>query len=180
MKMKKKIENVVVKMIVAYSKNMTIGDNGEIPWHFPEDLKYFKKTTTGHSIVMGRKTWESLPRGFLPDRVNIVMSENYIELNKEHEKSKHWKYGPHFVRSIGEAVFCAKYYGISNDVWVIGGTSIYEQFLERDLVEEVFATEIHEEYTGDATFPVLDPELWKRNEEESSEDFTKVRYTKVG
>ena len=124
-----------MKLIVAMDKNNGIGKNNKLPWHYPEDLKYFKNCTLNSSIVMGSNTWNSLPNGGLPNRTNYVITSNPLGFNFE----------PDFViSSIDE---------IPQDSWIIGGKQLYES--TQHLINEMHITRIQNEYDCD-TFLVLD------------------------
>lgn len=124
-------------LIVAVARNGVIGRDGGLPWHVPEDLKHFKKTTMGHAILMGRKTHESIGRA-LPGRRNIVITRNYTAFD-----------GCENAASLEEAIAMAR----STDAcpFVIGGASLYREALP--LATEIHLTRIDEDYEGDVTFP---------------------------
>ena len=124
-----------LRAIAAMSLNRVIGKDGELPWHIPEDFKWFKKTTSGQAVVMGRKTYESLG-GPLPNRRNLVVT---------HQKDL--GEGVEIVHDLG--AFRPEDY--SCDVWVIGGGEIYRQMLDR--CEELYLSVIPREVDGDAFFP---------------------------
>lgn len=124
-----------IVLVVAIADNGVIGKNGGIPWHIPEDLKRFKALTMGHTIVMGRKTWDSLPRKPLPGRVNVVVT-----------RQADWKAaGAVTAGSLGQATS-----GTSGAVMVIGGAEIYERALP--LASRIELTEVHRAFDGDAMF----------------------------
>jgi dihydrofolate reductase len=126
------------------SSNRVIGLNNKLPWHLSEDLKHFKSLTTGHTVIMGRKTYESIGKP-LPNRRNIVISRN---VNTFYD-------GVEMTHSLEDAFSIS-----SNDeeVFIIGGSNIYEQSL--DLVEQLYITEIKKTFEGDAFFPDIDKSLW--------------------
>lgn len=128
-------------MIFAKSRNGVIGNKGSIPWKCPEDMEYFKSVTTGGTVVMGRKTWESLPKKSrpLPGRENIVISRD-PEYRAE---------GAFVTDSVENAIRAAT----KNTVWIIGGSSIYE--LALPYVSEAHVTLIYSDYAGDTYAPVL-------------------------
>ena len=132
----------MIALVVAYSENRVIGRDGDLPWRLPTDLKRFKELTTGGTVVMGRKTWDSLPERFrpLPGRRNVVVSRNGCD-------------APDVRRSVGEAV--------EQDCFVIGGGEIYAQTLA--VADRVYATEVAGVVEGDALFPELGPE-WREAE----------------
>jgi dihydrofolate reductase len=126
------------------SSNRVIGVNNTLPWHLSEDLKHFKSLTTGHTIIMGRKTYESIGRP-LPNRRNIVISRNS---NTSYE-------GVEVVHSLEDAFSIS-----TNDkeVFVIGGSNIYEQALS--FVDQLYITEIKKSFIGDAFFPEINKQIW--------------------
>jgi dihydrofolate reductase len=132
------------------SSNRVIGMNNSLPWHLSEDLKHFKSLTIGHTIIMGRKTYESIGRP-LPNRRNIVISRNAEASYQDTE----------IVHSIEDAFSIAKN---DNEVFVIGGSNIYEQAL--GLVDHLFVTEIKRNFSGDAFFPEIDKALWNESSRE--------------
>jgi dihydrofolate reductase len=114
--------------IIAISRNFAIGKDGKLPWHYPADLKFFKQTTTGNAIVMGRKTWKSIGKP-LPDRTNIVLSRT-AELDD--------KPGVNLFRSMIDVInFVEEFDG---DVFVIGGAKTYQAFA--DVIEKWYVTEV--------------------------------------
>jgi len=150
--------------IVAYDKNRGIGNGGKIPWKIPGDLKNFRNTTLNNFVLMGRATWDSLPRKPLKDRHNIVISRT---LSGENDKV-------HFVPSIQDAISLIK----ADKAYVIGGEQIYTQFLEQDLIDTVLATEINVTYKTDTKFPVLLGD-WSSRLVESCPEYNIVEYKKI-
>lgn len=146
--------NVKINIIVSVSENWIIGKNNKLLWNLNSDLKRFKELTTGHPIIMGQRTFESLPKGALPNRTNIVLTD---DINFS---------APNVViaYNINEALLLAESYcGNSNDVFIIGGGMIYEQFL--DIADFVYLTTVHTTLEGDTTFPKLNVN-WKLISEE--------------
>lgn len=126
--------------VVARARNGVIGRDNQLPWHFSSDLKAFKALTTGHTILMGRKTFESIGRA-LPGRENFVLSR--------HPAPEPAASGVRFFSSVESAVGAVK----TERLFVIGGAEIYAQTL--NLAEGIYLTEIHAEYEGDAFYPGL-------------------------
>lgn len=125
-----------LKAIAAASLDRVIGKDGDLPWRLSEDLKWFKKITSGHAILMGRKTWESLGHP-LPNRRNLVLSRTMEEVE-----------GMEVVRSLD----ALQSIGLSGEVFVIGGGELYAQLLEK--CEELYLTTVHRKVPeGDAFFP---------------------------
>ena len=136
-----------LKLIYARSRNGVIGRDGQLPWHLPADLAHFKQTTLGQAVVMGRKTWDSLPERFrpLPGRTNIVIT-----------RQTDWHApGALVAHSLDQAMSLCPAPG---PLWVIGGAEIYAQALP--LASTVVVTEIDVEVQGDAHAPKLGTE-WK-------------------
>ena len=134
-----------IGLIWAQARNRVIGKNGVMPWHLPEDLAHFKRVTLNHPVVMGRKTWDSIPPRFrpLPGRTNIVVT-----------RQPDWnENGAQRTSSLREALQQCEN---SNQVWVIGGAQIYAQALP--LADELVVTEIDAEVDGDAFAPAIGPE----------------------
>ena len=151
--------------VVAADKNWAIGYKGDLLVRIPNDMKMFRKLTTGNVIVMGRKTLESFPNGQpLPNRVNIVMTKN------PDYKAK----GCVIVHSEEELMEELKKYP-EKEIFLIGGASIYEQFLR--MCEEVYVTKIDFAYQADCHFPNLDEmEEWEMYEEGEEETFFSIEY----
>lgn len=139
---------MTLSMIWAMGKNREIGINNSLPWNLPEDLKHFKKTTLGKPVIMGLRTFESLGRP-LPGRKNIVLNFSKKDIP-----------GCFVVTSINEALDMVK----GEDAFVIGGASIYKQFLEH--ADRLFITFIDHEFKADAYFPEFDLNEWKIISEE--------------
>jgi dihydrofolate reductase len=131
-------------LIVAMTKNRVIGYQNKMPWHLPAELAYFKRITTGHPIIMGRKTFESIGRP-LPGRRNIVVSRN----------ANFHAPGIEVTNSLENALMlCA-----DENAFVIGGASLYADALK--LAQRLYVTEIEAELTGDTFFPVIDDSAWQ-------------------
>jgi dihydrofolate reductase len=146
-----------VKLIWAQARDAqgrpVIGKDGQMPWHLPEDLAHFKRTTLGHPVIMGRKTWDSLPAKFrpLPHRANLVISSSVA--TRDILK----KNGAQPSQNLREALSICEQMG-SPEVWVIGGAQIYAQALP--LAHQLVVTEIDAEFEGDAFAPPLDA-IWR-------------------
>jgi dihydrofolate reductase len=131
----------MIKAIVAMAENRVIGNDGTIPWHLPEDFKFFKATTMGHAILMGRKTYESIGKP-LPGRENIVLSRTMPETS-----------GITVIRSLDDL----KVPSDSRDLFVIGGEEIYRLLLPR--VQELYVTKVPKVIEGDTRFPEFEAEF---------------------
>lgn len=138
---------MTLSLIYAQAANGVIGRDNALPWHLPEDLAHFKRCTSGHPVVMGRKTWDSLPPAFrpLPGRLNIVVT-----------RQADWQAeGAAVAGSLAAAVELArKHTGAGAQVWVIGGAQIYAAALP--LADRVVVTELEQAFEGDAHAPALD------------------------
>jgi dihydrofolate reductase len=136
----------LLALIVAADQKRGIGINNTLPWKLPEDLAHFKRLTTGHAIIMGRKTYESIGRP-LPNRRNIVITRN-----------AGWRAdGVETVHSIGEA---RQLVASDAQAYIIGGAQVYAEALAMDVADEIIITEIQATYECDAHFPALGPE-WR-------------------
>ena len=139
--------SMIISLIVAAAKNNVIGKNGEMPWYLPEDLKYFKNTTWGMPIIMGRKTFESFKK-HLPGRKNIVIT-----------RQSDWKAdGAVTVKSLDDALFLANETD-AKEAFVIGGGEIYRLAFER--TKRIYLTRVDAEPEGDTFFPALDETIWR-------------------
>ena len=137
----------MLALIVAKAKNHVIGRDNQLIWHLPEDLAFFKKKTTGHVIIMGRKTFESLPF-LLPNREHWVITRDHAFTALE---------GVTVFTSPEEAATAARDLEVA---YVIGGAQIYEAFMP--FVDTLYVTEIDEDFEGDAFFPPIDPNQFDR------------------
>lgn len=134
-----------ITLIVAAAENNAIGKDNQMLWHLPNDFKYFKKNTLEHSVVMGRKTFESIGKP-LPDRRNIILTRNLRYSNEEAD----------VANSVNEVM---NYTRDENEIFIIGGAEIYKQTLP--LANKVLLTRVHTTINGDAYFPELLDHEWK-------------------
>jgi dihydrofolate reductase len=139
-----------LSIIVAIANNGVIGINNSLPWHLPEDLKRFKALTTGHHIIMGRKTYESLGR-LLPGRITVIVTRN---TNYKLE-------GALIAHSLESAVEMCKN---DDEVFVIGGAELYQDSLK--IADRLYITEVDLTVNGDAFFPEFDLDLWRETSRE--------------
>jgi dihydrofolate reductase len=150
-----------IVLVVAIADNGVIGKDGGIPWHISEDMKRFKAMTMGHTLVMGRKTWDSLPKKPLPGRVNMVVT-----------RQTDWRAeGAVTASSLGQATA-----GTSGTVMVIGGAEIYERALP--MASRVELTEVHQAFDGDAKFD-LDRSGWRETAREDHVTADGLHYSYV-
>ena len=148
-----------IALICAMSDNRVIGKGNSLPWHLPEDLKYFKRTTMGNSIIMGRKTWESIGK-VLPGRKNIVITRN-PKLQVE---------GIEMANSLLEAIKLAGKSAIidgSKEAFVIGGAEIYKEALP--IAQRFYLTRVHAEVEGDTFLSEFDESDWRETSREEYE-----------
>jgi dihydrofolate reductase len=143
---------MTVSLIVAVSSNGTIGRDGGLPWYLPADLKHFKRTTMGHHLIIGRRTWEEVGKP-LPGRTMVVVtrSRNFAPE------------GAQVVRSVEEALELAV---DDDEPFIGGGSQIYRIALARDLVDRIYLTRIHADVDGDTHFPDFDLDEWDLVSEE--------------
>ena len=158
-----------LKLIYARAANGVIGMNNQMPWHLPEDLAHFKRTTLGCPVLMGRKTWESIPAKFrpLPGRANLVIT-----------RQPNWQAeGAHVVHSLEEGLTLAlAHCPEGKDLWVMGGAEIYAQ--AASIAEEAVVTEIDADYEGDAFAPQLGTS-WQEISRESHVSSTGLKFSFV-
>ena len=164
--------NMTVKLIVAKADNNAIGKGNDLIWRLPADLKFFKETTLGHTLIMGRKTFESI--GFpLPGRTTIIVSRD-----KNYSKE-----GCKIAHSIEEAINM-----VENDdsPFIAGGATIYKQALQNGLIDEMIITEVHEDFDADAFFPEINMDEWTETsrvhnttDEKNKYEYSFVTYKKA-
>lgn len=144
----------MITIIAAIANNNALGKDNDLIWHLPADLKRFKKVTSGHHILMGRNTFESIGKP-LPNRTSVIITRN----------NDYFKDGCLVANSIEEALELS-----SEDtaIFIIGGAQIYKQALERELVDRLDITIVHHDFEADVFFPEIDINVWK---EASREDF---------
>lgn len=140
-----------ISLIVASSANHVIGVRGELPWHLPNDFKYFKETTLGKPIVMGRRTWDSIGRA-LPGRLNIVMTR----------QADFAADGAICARSPEQAM---EHAGEADELMIIGGGEIYSRFMP--LATRIYLTRVNTELDGDTFFEPLDTSSWSLRSSEA-------------
>ena len=142
----------MLKILVAFDENRVIGKNNALIWHLPADLKRFKALTTGHVIIMGRKTFESIGRP-LPNRTTILISRQ-LDLQID---------GVILAHSVEEAILKAKSL-TREDIYIVGGAEIYA--LSLPVADQILVTQLHDIFEGDAFFPEISPEMWDVTEKE--------------
>jgi dihydrofolate reductase len=159
-----------ISIVVAMAANRVIGQDNQLPWHLPADLKHFRQTTMGKPILMGRKTYESIGRP-LPGRTNIVITRD----------SAYSAAGCEVVNSIDAAIAAA---GEQDEVMVIGGAELYRQVLPR--ADTIYQTRIHEAFAGDTFFPEISNSEWHQvaridyeADENNPHDYSFIRLERV-
>ena len=162
----------MITIIAAIAKNNALGKDNDLIWHLPADLKRFKKITTGHFILMGRNTFESIGKP-LPNRTTVIITRN-----KDYVKD-----GCLIAHSLEEAIELAKK---DNQIFIIGGAQIYKYAIENNLVEAIDLTLVHEEFEADAFFPEIDTKVWKqvkkedfKADEKNKYDYSFLRFEKI-
>ncbi|WP_144901216.1 dihydrofolate reductase [Halobellus captivus] len=157
-------------LIAAVGANRVIGRDGGMPWHFSEDLKHFKRITTGHPVIVGRKTYETVVDALgepFPGRTSVVLSSQSLDLPA----------GAALANSVEEAIERAAVDAAERGVetaYVAGGGRIYEQFLP--VADRLILTEIHDTYDGDTRFPAWDEDEWTETAREPHGEFDFVTY----
>jgi len=160
-------------LIVALCRNNGIGLNGQMPWHIPQDLEYFSKITKGdgnNAVIMGNKTWQSLPliqgkpRG-LPRRDNFILTKtDKFDMLLNHKRLIKT------FRSMEEIEAFLGHNNLYEEIWIIGGEKIYKQFLEQGKIHRCYVTTIDADFECDAFFPVLDSTEWREVERTETYD----------
>jgi len=141
----------MISIIVAVSEDWGIGKDNELLWHISEDLKRFKRLTSGKTVIMGKKTWESLPKRPLPGRKNIVLTDKADELIENSVTAY----------SIEDALGkCEK----NEEIFIIGGGSVYRQFMP--VADRLYITHVHKKSPADIYFPEIDLSIWEVTEKE--------------
>ena len=155
----------ILTLIAAVARNGVIGIDNRLPWHLPADLKHFKALTTGHTVIMGRKTWESLPAKFrpLPGRRNIVVTRN----------AGYQAEGAVVTTSLQAALAAAE----SGEAFVIGGAELYAAAMP--LANRLQLTEIDASVEGDTWFPAIDHHQWRESAREAHRDEAGLDYAFV-
>ncbi|HYE60209.1 MAG TPA: dihydrofolate reductase [Candidatus Kapabacteria bacterium] len=155
-----------LSLVAAVAENQCIGKNGTLPWHIPEDMKHFKELTSGHVVLMGRKTWESIPEKFrpLPHRINIVITRQEAYAVPE---------GVFVFPTIEEAL--AAFPG--KDMMVIGGAQMYAETIGR--ADTLYITHVHSVVPGDTFFPSIDPTIWRETDRKDHDGFSFVTYKRI-
>lgn len=152
--------------IAAVARDNVIGSNNSIPWHYKEDMKFFKETTTGHTIIMGRKTFDSIGRA-LPGRRNIVLTRNESWMPPKNVEA---------VYSLDQALYCCEL-ALDKRVFICGGEAIYE--LAMPHITHMIITHIDRDFDGDVRFPPWYKSGWKETKSTKSGELTFSYYERV-
>ncbi|TVZ55891.1 dihydrofolate reductase [Lutibacter sp. Hel_I_33_5] len=162
----------MITIIAAIAKNNALGKDNDLIWHLPADLKRFKKVTTGHHILMGRNTFESIGKP-LPNRTTVIITRN----------KRYKQKGCEVAYSIEKALEIAKE---DEEIFIIGGAQIYKQAIEKDLVNQLDITIVHHEFDADVFFPEIDSKIWKeakredfKADDKNKYDYSFVSYVKI-
>jgi dihydrofolate reductase len=153
----------MINIIVAVSENDIIGGDNKLLWNIPEDLKWFKKITTGNTVIMGRKTFESIGKA-LPNRENIVIT-----------RQKNYNSNCITVSSINEAILKSDR---RKDIFIIGGGQVYQEALKMDIVDNIYLTRVHNNYDGDTKF-IFDENKYLEVEKEIHNGYTFITYRRL-
>lgn len=140
---------MIVTIVVAISENNAIGKNNQLLWYLPADLKHFKNITTGHTVIMGRKTYDSVGKP-LPNRRNIIITRRDITIE-----------GCQVARSIEEALALSN---SEQEVFIVGGAEIYKQSIH--LTDRIYLTIVHQKFDADSFFPEINYDQWRETERE--------------
>ena len=160
---------MIISLIAALASNHAIGKNNALLWHLPEDMRHFRETTRGKPVIMGRKTWESLPEAFrpLPGRHNIVVSRD----------PAYPASGATLAGSLEDALRQAEAKTDAAEAFVIGGAALYREALP--IADRLYLTEIDQRFDGDVFFPDLPPQDWQEISRQPGEASSGLRYSFV-
>jgi dihydrofolate reductase len=162
----------MITVIAAIATNNALGKDNDLIWHLPADLKRFKKVTTGHYIVMGRNTFESIGRP-LPNRTTIIITRN----------KNYFKEGCLIASSLEQAIEMSKE---EAQVFIIGGAQIYKETIAKNLAQQLDITLVHKDFEADVYFPEIDAKIWKeiarenfKADEKNKLDYSFISYQKI-
>ena len=162
----------MITVIAAIATNNAIGKDNDLIWHLPADLKRFKKVTTGHYIIMGRNTYESIGKP-LPNRTTIIITRN----------KNYFKEGCLIANSLEQAIEMSKE---EAQVFIIGGAQIYKETIAKDLAQQLDITMVHKDFEADVYFPEIDFKIWKevarenfKADEKNKLDYSFISYQKI-
>jgi len=160
----------MITAIVAHDENRVIGNKGQIPWDIPEDRRFFRDTTKESALIMGRKTWDSLPNKPLEGRFNLILSNTC----RDHGA------GYLFVDDIHDAIWWAKYVLRLDNIFIIGGQKIYETALAKNLINRIIVSKVYGTHEGDAYFPSVEKHgvNWEVHPLQQFKEFEIIEYVK--
>ena len=144
---------MIISMVVAISENNAIGKDNALLWKLPLDLKHFKNITNGHTVIMGRKTYDSMGKTLPNRRNNIITRTSNLTIA-----------GAEVVNTLDDAFMLCK---SEQEIFVIGGAEIYKQSL--NVADRIYLTKVHHRFEADTFFPVIDSNIWKETESERHE-----------
>jgi len=160
-----------ISFVVAVAKNGVMGSHNALPFYIPDDLKHFKQITVGHTVLMGKNTFDSIMKRLghpLPDRRNVVIT---------HQKDYQAPEGVLVFHDLYEALTALS--KDTQELMVAGGGQIYKQLVEMGKVNKIYMTHVHKEVDGDVMFPEIDWGQWIKINEEVHEDFTWTDYERI-
>lgn len=161
-------------IIVACDENNIIGDGEKIPWRLPEDMKFFKETTSGHVVIMGKNTWKSIPRKPLPNRINCILSRNHT-----YDSINMLDLDIEWFASLDDSLLTMTKYFPDKKQFIIGGEQIYKLALNAGVVDEMIVTHVKWKFSGDKFFPAICKKLWYEEEViRENADLKIIRYKK--
>jgi len=167
-----------IGMIVACSKNGVIGVDGDLPWRLPADLRHFMRSTKGCSVIMGRKTYESLGKP-LPDRLNIVLSRSAGEIASS-ESSQELRWASSIEEGVQIAADAQCDMAMDAPIWIAGGGHLYKQAMDTpNLVDLIVCTRVDAHVDGDTVFPDIDQTVWHLAHSEAFEPDDRHRFGMV-
>ena len=162
----------MITVIAAIATNNALGKDNDLIWHLPADLKRFKKVTTGHYIIMGRNTYESIGKP-LPNRTTIIITRN----------KNYFKEGCLIANSLEQAIEISKE---EAQVFIIGGAQIYKETIAKNLAQQLDITLVHKDFEADVYFPEIDFKIWKevvrenfKADEKNKLDYSFISYQKI-
>ncbi len=155
--------NMTIILIAAMTRKRVIGKNNALPWNIPEELQHFRTQTLDSTVIMGRKTYDSIGR-LMPKRHNIIVSRSALTIP-----------GADICSSLGEAVKKAKTYG--QTIFIIGGAQIFKEALDNKLADKMYLSYVKHDYDGDTYFPEFDENEWTVEKREEHQEFEFVIYT---
>jgi dihydrofolate reductase len=156
----------MITLIAAIAPNGIIGNNNDLPWKISKELSWFAQTTKNNVVIMGKNTWLSLPKRPLKDRLNIVLSNKTLECCQAL-----------YVSDINYAIRIAKICRPNAEIFVIGGSSTYKQFMDAQLIDRMLISHIKKEYSGNVIFPCLNElNSWKNDIIQEFDEFIVKQY----